>query len=168
MLETVTGRSPPPPPPNVEPLVPTSRDQPKSTVRMQLAAHSSQATCAACHSAIDPLGFAFDNYDALGRWRDRERVDGGSGEDPLVDASGTLPDGRSFAGPAEFKRLLAADADRFARAFVGQLVTYALRRVPTIDDAAMIETVLEAARPDGYRLRSLVEAFACSPLFQSL
>ena len=168
MLETVTGRSPPPPPPNVEPLVPTSRDQPKSTVRMQLAAHSSQATCAACHSAIDPLGFAFDNYDALGRWRDRERVDGGTGEDPLVDASGTLPDGRSFAGPAEFKRLLAADADRFARAFVGQLVTYALRRVPTIDDDAMIETVLEAARPDGYRLRSLVEAFARSPLFQSL
>jgi mono/diheme cytochrome c family protein len=168
LLETLTGRSPPPPPPNIEPLEPKPRDEQKATVRMQLASHASHATCAACHSAIDPLGFAFDNYDALGRWRDRERVDGGRGEDPVVDASGTLPDGRRFAGPAEFKRLLAADDDRFARALVGQFVTYALRRVPTIDDAAMIEAVVDAARAEGYRLRSFVEAFARSPLFQSL
>ena len=133
---------------------------------MQLAAHSNTAACAACHRKIDPLGFAFDNYDAIGRWRTHEQLPTGKGEDPPVDASGTLADGRAFAGPAEFKQLLAADSDRFAESLATALATFGLRRVMTIDDTAAIRQVVAAAKADGYRLRTLVEALATSDLFQ--
>jgi hypothetical protein len=96
--EAIFARTPPPPPPNVEPLEPVPSDKPKATIREQLAAHSTNATCASCHAKIDPLGLAFDNFDAVGRWRTHERIEGGTGDDPPVDASGTLPDGRTFAG----------------------------------------------------------------------
>jgi len=164
--EAIFGVTPPPPPPNVDALEPQPADVEKLTVRMQLAAHSTTAACAACHRKIDPLGFAFDNYDAIGRWRTHERLPTGKGEDPPVDASGTLADGRAFAGPDEFKQLLAADSDRFAEAVATALATFGLRRAPTIDDTAAIRGVVAAARADGYRLRSLVEALATSDLFQ--
>jgi hypothetical protein len=164
--EAIFARTPPPPPPNVEPLEPVPSDQPKATIREQLAAHSTNATCASCHSKIDPLGLAFDNFDAIGRWRTHERVEGGTGDDPPVDASGTLPDGRSFAGPAEFKRLLAESPDAFARAFVEQLATYALRRVMTVDDAAALDAITAQSKADGYRLQSLVRALVTSDLFR--
>ncbi len=135
------------------------------TVRMQMEAHATKAACAACHRTIDPLGLAFDNYDAIGRWRTRERVTSGKGEDPPVDASGTLPDGRHFAGPEEFKQLLLADEDRFARAFVEQLATFALRRVMTVDDDAPLDAIVAAAKPDGYRLQSIVRELILSDLF---
>ncbi len=164
--EAIFARTPPPPPPNVEPLEPVPSDQPKATIREQLAAHSTNATCASCHAKIDPLGLAFDNFDAIGRWRTHERVEGGTGDDPPVDASGTLPDGRSFAGPAEFKRLLAESPDAFARAFVEQLATYALRRVMTVDDAAALDAITAQSKADGYRLQSLVRALVTSDLFR--
>jgi hypothetical protein len=164
--EAVFARTPPPPPPNVEPLEPVPSDKPKATIREQLAAHSTNATCASCHATIDPLGLAFDNFDAIGRWRTHERVEGGTGDDPPVDASGTLPDGRSFAGPAEFKRLLAESPDTFGRAFVEQLATYALRRVMTVDDAAALDAIAAQSKADGYRLKSLVRALAVSELFK--
>ena len=134
-----------------------------ATVRMQLEAH---ATCASCHRKIDPLGLAFDNYDAIGQWRTEERVAAGQGGNPPVNASGSLADGRTFNGPAEFKQLLAQDVDRFAEAFVEQLATYALRRVMTIDDAATIKAIAQASQQDGYRLRTVLENFVMSDLFQ--
>jgi hypothetical protein len=164
--EAIFGRTPPPPPPNVEPLEPTPSNKPKATIRQQLEAHATHATCAACHRKIDPLGFAFDNFDAIGRWRVREQVQGGKGEDPPVDASGTLPDGRAFRGPDEFKQLLAQDVDRFTEAFVEQLATYALRRVMTIDDAAAIQAIATASKKDGYRLRTVIENLVMSDLYQ--
>jgi hypothetical protein len=165
VLETILGTTPPPPPPNVEPLEPTPKDASKMTVRMQLSDHATNATCASCHRTIDPLGFAFENYDAIGRWRTTERVTAGKGDDPPVDASGTLADGRAFTGPEEFKRLLVADEDRFARAFVEQLATFALRRAMTVDDAASLDAIAAAAKADGYRLKSLVEKLVTSDLF---
>jgi len=164
--EAIFARTPPPPPPNVEPLEPVPSDKPKATIREQLAAHSTSATCASCHAKIDPLGLAFDNFDAIGRWRTHERVEGGTGDDPPVDASGTLPDGRSFSGPAEFKRLLAESPDAFARAFVEQLATYALRRVMTVDDAAALDAIVAQSKADGYRLKALVRALAVSDLMR--
>lgn len=163
--EAIFGTTPPPPPPNVEPLKPQPADVEKATVRMQLAAHSTTAACAAYHRKIDPLGFAFDNYDAIGRWRTHERLPAGKGEDPPVNASGTLADGRAFAGPEEFKQLLAADGDRLAEAVAKSLATFGLRRTLTIDDAAAIREVVAAAKPEDYRLRTLVEALATSRLF---
>jgi len=164
--EAIFGRTPPPPPPNVEPLEPTPSNEPKATVRMQLEAHATHATCASCHAKIDPLGFAFDNYDAIGRWREREEVPAGEGEDPLVDASGALPDGGAYSGPGEFKQLLADDLDRFAEAFVEQLATYALRRVMTIDDAEQIKAIAAASKEDAYRLQAVIENLVLSDLFQ--
>ena len=164
--EAIFGRTPPPPPPNVEPLAPTPSNQLKATIRMQLEAHATHAVCASCHQKIDPLGFAFDHFDAIGRWRAREQVAGGNGDDPLVNANGKLPDGRSYNGSAEFKQLLAQDTDRFAEAFVEQLATYSLRRVMTIDDATQIKAIAAASKPDDYKLRTVLEQLVTSGLFQ--
>lgn len=164
--EAIFGRTPPPPPPNVEPLAPTPSNQPKATIRMQLEAHTTHATCAACHQRIDPLGFAFDHFDAIGRWRNTEQVAGGQGEDPTINASGKLRDGRPYHGADEFKQLLAQDIDRFAEAFVEQIATYSLRRVMTIDDAAQIKSIARASKSDDYKLRTVILNFVLSDLFR--
>ena len=164
--ESVFGKTPPPPPPNVEPLEPTPTDKPKATIRDQLEAHATHATCASCHRHIDPLGFAFDNYDAIGRWRTTEKVAGGQGADPAINADGVLPDGRVYSGPDEFKQLLVRDIDRFAEAFAGQLATFALRRVMTVDDTRHLRSIVAEVKPDGYRLQSLVRGLVMSDLFQ--
>src|SRR5205807_9621195 len=98
---------------------------------MKLAAHESDANCAECHRKIDPLGLAFDNYDAIGRWRTEEVVRDGSGENPKVDASGELPDGRTFADADGLKKIMLADLDKFNGAFLEKLATFALRRAMT-------------------------------------
>ena len=164
--EAIFGRTPPPPPPNVEPLEPTPINRPKATIRQQLEAHTTHSTCAACHQRIDPLGFAFDHYDAIGRWRTSEKVSGGSGGDPPVQSGGTLQDGRKFGGPEEFKNLLAQDLDHFAEAFIEQLATYALRRVMTPKDIPFIKEIALASKPNGYPLQTLIQNLANSPLFQ--
>ncbi len=164
--EAIFGRTPPPPPPNVEPLAPTPSNKPKATIRMQLEAHATHATCASCHQKIDSLGFAFENFDAIGGWRTEERVATGQGSNPPVNASGVLANGQTFSSPDEFKQLLLDDIDRIAEAFVEQLATYALRRVMTIDDAEQIREIAAASKPDGYRLRTLIENLILSDLFQ--
>lgn len=164
--EAIFGRTPPSPPPNVEPLAPTPSNKPKATIRNQLEAHTTHATCASCHAKIDPLGFAFDAFDALGRWRTHEQIQGGQGDDPLIDASGLFPNGRAFKGPDDFKQLLAQELERFAEAFVEQLATFALRRVMTIDDAVQIKAIAQASKKDSYKLRTVIENLVLSELFQ--
>ncbi len=164
--EAIFGRTPPPPPPNVEPLEPTPNNQAKATIRMQLESHATHAICASCHQKIDPLGFAFDSFDAIGRWRTEELVAGGQGANPPVNASGKLPDGRAYRDAQEFKELLIEDTDRFAEAFVGQLATYALRRMMTVDDEAQIKAIARASQKDGYKLRTVMENLVLSDLFQ--
>ncbi|MFT7640685.1 MAG: mono/diheme cytochrome c family protein [Pirellulaceae bacterium] len=164
--EAIFGKTPPPPPPNVEPLEPTPSDQPKATIRQQLEAHATHNTCASCHRKIDPLGFAFDNYDAIGQWRDNENVVGGRGDNPPINATGELPDGRKYSGPDEFKQLLQADIDRFAEAFVEQLATFALRRVMTINDSPQIKMIAVESKKDDYKLQSIIENLVTSELFR--
>ena len=164
--ETMFAHTPPPPPPNVDPLEPVKADQPKTTIRAQLEVHATTPSCASCHAKIDPLGLAFDNFDAIGRWRETERIEGGTGEDPPVDASGVLPDGRSFAGPSEFKKLIADDDARLAEAFVEQLATYALRRVMTVDDTPHLHSIVASAKANDYRLQSLIRGLVMSELFR--
>lgn len=166
--EAIFGKTPTPPPPNVEPLEPTPVDQPKATIRMQLEAHATHAICASCHKKIDPLGFAFDNYDAIGRWRTEEVVTVNQGTNLPVNASGTMADGRTYDGPDEFKQLLVQDLDHFAQAFVEQLATFALRRVMTIDDAKQIKEITKASKRDHYKLKTIIENFVMSSLFQKL
>ena len=163
--EAIFAKTPPPPPPNVEPLEPTPTKSPKATIRQQLEAHTTHATCASCHAKIDPLGFAFDNYDAIGRYRKTEQATG-EGDDPIVKAHGKMPDGRAFDGPAQFKKLLAENTDEFAEAFVEQLATFALRRVMTIDDRSQIKAIAEKSKKTDYKLRALLENFILSDLFR--
>jgi len=164
--ESILGRTPPPPPANVPPIEPTPAKSPKATLRMKLDAHKSDPNCAACHRKIDPLGFAFDAYDAIGRWRTEEVVRDGAGDNPKVDASGELPDGRKFADAVEFKKLMVADIDKFQAAFLEKLATYALRRGMSLDDREGLAALARQGRAAGYKLGTIVEAMALSELFQ--
>jgi mono/diheme cytochrome c family protein len=164
--ESIFNRTPPPPPANVEPIEPNPPQSPKATIRQKLAAHAQTASCAACHQGIDPLGFAFDQYDAIGQWRTHEHVAAGTGGDPLVDASGAMRDGRSFADAVQFKQLLLEDREQVARAFIEHLCTYALRRVLTVDDKDDIKLIEEEARKNEYRVKDIVRAVALSELIR--
>ena len=166
VMQSILGKSPPPPPANVPPIEPNPVTAPKATLRMKLEAHKANANCAACHARIDPLGLAFDHYDAIGRWRTVEVVTDGKGDNPPVDASGVLPDGRSFRDAVVFRQLLADQPDAFARAFVEKLAIYSLRRAMTVDDAAALQRITKTGAEGGYRLRTLIEAFVLSDLFQ--
>ncbi|QDU25529.1 hypothetical protein ETAA8_05980 [Anatilimnocola aggregata] len=166
VLESIVGKSPPPPPANVKPIEPTPAMQPKATLRMKLDAHKSDASCASCHKRIDPLGFAFDNYDAIGRWRTHEIVSDGDGDNPKVDASGEMVDGRKFANAEEFKQILAADLETFNAAFVEKLAIFATRRVMTIADRESLAKVAKQSKTADYKLQSVVENLVLSDLFQ--
>lgn len=162
--DAILGKSPPPPPANVDPIEPNPIDAPKATLRMKLEAHIHDARCASCHSKIDPLGLAFENYDAIGRWRTEEVVEG-TGKNPPVNPSGKFPDGRSYGTPEEFKQLLLADLDMFDAAFVEKLATYGLRRTMSFGDRDELAAIAKAGRAKDYRLRDIVEAFVLSDLF---
>lgn len=164
--EAIFNRTPPPPPANVDPIEPVPPEGNKVTIRQRIEAHATQASCAACHRNIDPLGLAFDQYDAIGQWRTVEIVPTGIGEDPLVDASGVLPDGRPFADSVQFKSLLLADQERFLEAFVEHLCTYALRRVLTVDDRAGVQAIVEEAKQNQYGVKDIVRAVATSDLLR--
>ena len=166
VLESIFNKPPPPPPANVKPIEPTPATQPKASLRAKLEAHKSDANCAACHRKIDPLGVAFDNYDAIGGWRIEEVVRDGNGANPAVDASGVLPDGRHFADAAALKRLLVADTDRFAAAFIEKLATYALRRALTVDDRRALAALAAQSKLADHRLRDIVEVLVLSDFFQ--
>jgi hypothetical protein len=163
--EAIFGKFPPPPPANVDPIATNPVDSPKATLRMRLEAHIHDASCASCHAKIDPLGLAFENFDAIGRWRTHEVVEG-SGENPPVVAAGKLADGRTYETPDEFKQLLLADIDTFNAAFIEKLATFGMRRTMSFDDREALAAIAEQSRAKDYRLRDLVEAFVVSDLFQ--
>lgn len=164
LSEAIFNRTPPSPPANVDPIDPIPPEGNKITIRQRIEAHANNTSCAACHRNIDPLGLAFDQYDAIGQWRTRERVPAGVGEDPLIDASGVMPDGRPFADSDQFKRLLLGDRDKVARAFIEHVCTYALRRVLTVDDRDHIRAIVDEAKRYRYGVRDIVLAVAMSEL----
>ena len=166
LSEVILGKTPPPPPANVPAIEPNPPKSPKATLRDKLEAHANDANCAACHARIDPLGLAWDNYDAIGQWRTHEKVAAGTGADPMVNPSGKLPDGRAFKDANDFKRLLLEDRDTVARAFIEHLCTYALRRVLTIDDEDDLISITAEAKKSGYRVRDTVRAVAMSDLMR--
>ena len=166
VLESILGKSPPPPPANVPAIEPTPATQPKATLRNKLDAHKRNESCAACHAKIDPLGLAFDHYDAIGRWRTEEVVGDGSGANPKVDASGELVDGRKFSDAVGFRKLLVEDLDKFNAAFAEKLATFALRRVMTVDDRDALASLAQRSKAADYRLPAIVEALVLSDFFQ--
>jgi hypothetical protein len=173
IAETLYGATIPPPPPNVEPLNLLRPDAKKSTLRMELDAHATNASCAACHRKIDPLGFAFEHYDAIGRWRDVDRSSAAMGvfnrgKEPVfpINAQSELADGRKFDGAESLQKLMVQDIDRIAEALVEKLATYALRRAMTVDDTADLQRIAVACRGSDYRLKTLIETFVFSDLMQ--
>ncbi|MBO23313.1 MAG: hypothetical protein CMM26_13215 [Rhodospirillaceae bacterium] len=166
LSETIFNKTPPPPPANVDPIEPVPPKGEKVTIRQRMEAHVSDPNCAACHKTIDPLGLAFDQYDAIGQWRTHEHIPTGVGKNPPVDASGTLPDGRKFKNSVDFKELLLDDRERFARAFIEHLCTYALRRVLTIDDKEGVSSIVENAKGNHFKIKDIVRAVALSDLIR--
>lgn len=164
--EAIFGKTPPPPPANVSAIEPSPPQSPKATLRQKIEAHRNNTSCAACHAKIDPLGLAWDNYDAIGQWRTHEKVAQGTGKDPEIDPSGVLPDGRPFRDSVEFKRLLLEDRAQVARAFIEHLCTYALRRVLTVDDTEDLNAIEAEAKKNNYRVQDIIRAVALSDLLR--
>ena len=164
--EAIFNKTPPPPPANVDPIEPIPPTGTKITIRQRIEAHARNTSCAACHAKIDPLGLAFDQYDAVGQWRTRELVPTGVGENPVVDASGVMPDGRTFKDSVQFKKLLIDDRDLIARALIEHLCTYALRRVLTVDDQDDLKLIEAEAKKNEYRVKDIIRAVALSDLLR--
>lgn len=165
LLDAIIGKPAPPPPANVPALSTPDAKTKKTTVREKLELHRSDPNCTACHNKIDPIGIAFDNYDAIGRWRTVETLKDGTGADPMLDASGKLPDGRTFADSAGFKRILVADIEKFAASFTEKLATYALRRGMTFSDREDLKRIADQAKEKDYPIVSIIENLVTSPLF---
>jgi hypothetical protein len=166
LSEVVLGKPPPPPPANVPAIEPPTPQSPKATLRQKIEAHREDANCAACHAKIDPLGLAWDNYDAVGQWRTHEKVPAGVGSDPIIDSSGLMPDGRAFKDATEFKQRLLEDRDKLARAFIDHLCTYALRRALAFDDQDDLNAIQAEAKKSNYRIKDIVRAVAMSELLR--
>ena len=167
LAEVILGESVPPPPANIEPIGPDSGSAEKRTLRERIGAHATDPSCAICHARIDPLGFAFEHYDAIGRWREVDQLARGHGEAPVIDASGVLPDGRRFAGADELRRLLLDDLPQFRQTLLVALATYALRRPPGLEGRRALERIaLESADPSA-GVATLIESLVVSDLFRS-
>ncbi|MFM7206770.1 MAG: DUF1592 domain-containing protein [Planctomycetaceae bacterium] len=165
VCERILGAEVPPPPGGVPAIEPDIRGA--TTIREQLARHRSDTACAACHRIMDPPGFALENFDPAGRWRERYlAVQAGAAKGgATVDAGDTLPDGRSFAGFDEFRRLVAAEPERLARCVAGHLLVYGTGAALSYTDRRALDGLVREAAADGYGLASLVRAVAASPQF---
>ena len=150
LLENILGTPPAPPPPDIPPLPARGEAGEPRTVRERLAQHRRNAACAICHAPMDPLGFALENFDAVGAWRTR---DAGL----AVDASAVLADGTtSFDGPAGLRRVLLDRSEQFVETVTEKLLTYPLGRGIEHYDRPVIRAITRAAREDGHRWSSLI------------
>ena len=160
IIEVIFNDPPPPPPNDVPPLNEEQSDE-NLTIREKFAVHRENPDCAGCHSRLDPLGFALENYDIAGRWRDRYE----NGRE--VDASGTLLKTYQFDSVTQFKESLVAEDERFARALIRHLLRYAVGRELQPSDSIAVDQILESTQGDNYRLQGLIKAVALSPTFNS-
>jgi hypothetical protein len=159
LLENFLGTPPPPPIPGVPPLKPPSFAGKVLSMRERVAEHRRSPVCASCHAMMDPLGFALEHFDGVGRWRALDE----SGAP--IDASGTLPDGTKFDG-ADGLRAALLSSDRFVATLTEKMMTYALGRGVEHSDMPAIRAVLRTAARDDYRFTSLIRAIVESAPFQ--
>ena len=178
VMEKLLGQPPPPPPKSVPAVEPDIRGA--NTIRDQLAKHTESKSCASCHAKFDPVGFALENFDVMGAWRDRyrgmEKGEKVTGFDPAghpytyfvgpaVDASGKLPGGDSFHDIHDVKRQLAAKPRQLAKSLLEHLVLHATGTPVGFADRAEVESMLDACAARGYRVRDLMQALVSSELF---
>jgi mono/diheme cytochrome c family protein len=160
VLENLLGSPPPPPPPDIPDLKPHGKDGKQLSMREQMELHRANPTCASCHARMDPIGFALENYDGVGKWRVN---DAGA----TIDSSGKLPDGTTFNGPAELtKILLAGHRDEYVATVTEKILTYALGRGLEAYDAPTIRAIAGESARDGYRLQAMIHAVVKSSPFQ--
>ena len=159
LLENILGTPPAPPPPDVEPLSPDLRGA--KTIREQLERHRNHEACASCHRKIDPMGFAFENFDPVGRWRTHYRTDGR----PQIDPATMLPNGDQLADIVAFKQMLLKREPDFARCLTEKMLTYATGRRLEPIDRGEINRLTTALAQNGNRLRDLVHLIATSEIF---
>lgn len=159
ILEQIIGAPPPPPPPVVEQLSEDPEAVASGSLRERFEKHREDPACAVCHDRMDPLGFAFENFDGIGAWREKD------GRFP-IDASGELPDGRTFDGPSELRGILRERMDGFVRSLAEKLLTYALGRGLEHYDQCAVDTIVDGAAADGYRIHSLIREVVLSVPFR--
>lgn len=158
VLEVIFGTPPPPPPPDAGKIdEEKAKGKDAQSFRELLAQHATRPACAGCHSKIDPLGFGLENFDAVGRWREGVRG---------LDASGSLPTGEKFNGPAELKRIIVQRQDEFTRNLAERLLSYALGREMEYYDECAVREVKSALEKDGHRFSALVKGIVKSYPFQ--
>lgn len=178
IMERIMGDPPPPPPETVPAVEPDIRGA--TTIREQLAKHTTNASCASCHARFDPVGFGLENFDIMGGWRERyrslergEKVTGidRAGHDYTyhvagpVDASGRLRDGRSFQNITQLKGILLAEPRQLARNLLHQLTTYATGSPVRFSDRRVIEEILDESSGNKYRTRDLIHGLVQSRIF---
>jgi hypothetical protein len=159
VLDNIFGAPPPPPLPNV-PALDESTVAANLPMRERLAAHRSNAVCASCHRTIDPVGFALENFNAVGQWREYE------GEGEAIDVSGALPGGGEFRGVTGLEDALLRRPEMFAGALTEKLLTFALGRGVDYYDAPAVRRIVREAGKDGYRFSSLILGIVKSVPFQ--
>ena len=160
ILDNILGAPPPPPPPNV-PDLDEDRDPRKvRPMREQLAAHRANPVCASCHAQMDQLGFALENFDAIGEWRDVYA----SGLP--IDASAELPDGTTFDGPTQLRAVLLSRSDDFVTTVTERLLTYALGRGLDATDAPAVRQIKREAAGENHRFVALIQGIVASVPFQ--
>ena len=159
VLNNLFGTPPPAPPPNIPALPENSRSAKPTTVRQRLEEHRVNPVCSSCHAQMDPIGFALENFDATGRWRND---DGGA----PIDASGTLPSGSKFIGPGELREILLSRPELFVHNVTEKLLTYALGRGVQHYDQPAVRGILRDAAADDYRWSSLILGIVKSTPFQ--
>ena len=160
VLENLLAAPPPPPPPDI-PALKIEGAEPGKTLPMReaMTAHRENPSCASCHARMDPIGFAMENFDAVGKWRDR---DAGA----RIDASGVLPGGVAFDGTAGLKKALVAHPEPFVSAVAEKLLMYALGRNLQYFDAPAVRAIVRGAAADNYTLSALVAGVVKSVPFQ--
>jgi hypothetical protein len=158
LLENILNAPPPPPPPNAGNLDEAAAGI-SGSFRQQLEKHRASAACASCHARMDPLGFGLENYDAIGKWRTMD------GKFP-VEASGTLPGGKSFQTPAELKEILRSQKDDFAQCLTEKLLTYGLGRGLERYDKNAIRSIVKDVSSKDYKFSELVIDIVNSMPFQ--
>ena len=160
LLENILGTPPSPPPPDVPPLSAETTPGEPRTVRERLAQHRRSPVCANCHAPMDPLGFALENFDAIGRWR---TTDAGI----AVDAAAVLADQiTTFEGPAGLRRVLLSRSEQFVETVTEKLLTYALGRGLEYYDRPVVRAITRDAEADDYRWSSLILGIVESTPFQ--
>ncbi|MCA9135393.1 MAG: DUF1588 domain-containing protein [Planctomycetales bacterium] len=161
VIEVIFNDPPQPPPNDVPPLDEDSGND-DLTIREQFAVHRNNPSCAGCHSKLDPLGFALENYDITGRWRDKYE------NGRTIDASGTLLRKHEFSGAASFKTALVHEERRFAKAFTEHLLRFALAQQLSPTDTLVVEDILNRAADGNYRLQTLLQEIIRSSRFRSV